>query len=450
MKTKIMESLNLEIKRYLNRTPNSAKMQEAASKYLPGGSSRDASFFAPYPIFIERGSGTYIYDVDGNQYLDYMINATSLILGHSHPEIVNALKKQIEIGVSFSGPTDSQIVLAKTLTDRIPSIEKIRFTNSGTEATLNAIRLSRAFTGRYKIAKFEGAYHGSHEYVAVSVRPSSMDLSSDFTNPVPEHPGQPKSIVEDVLVLPYGDSQKCETLLRKYSDELACLIMEPVSSNFGYLPAPSEFLNLMRTLTSELGIVLIFDEVQSFRVASGGAQEFFNVVPDLTALGKLIGGGLPVGAFGGKNELMSLYDPTVSSGAKIPHAGTFNANPMTMVAGEVVLNHLTEDSYIKMNHLGDILRQKLESVFDEIGFDIQITGIGSLFGIHFSSDPINDYRSIINSDQELKKALFFGLLNEGVLLQSQCAGALNILSTEEDVNQLIDAVRRVAMRLKNY
>jgi glutamate-1-semialdehyde 2,1-aminomutase len=445
-----MESLNLEIKRYLNRTPNSAKMQEIASKYLPGGSSRDAAFFEPYPIFIERGNGRHIYDVDGNQYLDYMINATSLILGHSHPDIVNALKKQIEIGVSFSGPTDPQITLAKTLTERIPSIDKIRFTTSGTEATLNAIRLSRAFTGRFKIAKFEGAYHGSHEYVAVSVRPSSMDLSPDFTNPVPEHPGQPKSIVEDVLVLPYGDSEKCEALLRHYSDELACLIMEPVSSTFGYLPAPLKFLQLMRNLTSELGVMLIFDEVQSFRIASGGAQEFFNVIPDLTTLGKVIGGGLPVGAFGGTNELMSSYDPTSDGGVKIPHAGTFNANPMTMVAGQVVMNHLTENSYTKMNQLGDILRHKLESVFDEIGFDTQITGIGSLFGIHFSSDPINDYRSIINSDQDLKKALFFGLLNEGVLLQSTCAGALNILSTEDDVNQLIDSVRRVAIRLKNY
>ena len=445
-----MGYLSREEKKYLNRTPKSADMQDRAIKYLPGGSSRDASFFEPYPIFIEYGEGSYIYDVDGNQYLDFMINATSLILGHSHPEIVNALKKQIEIGLSFSAPTDAQIILAKTLTERIPSIEKIRFTNSGTEATLNTIRLARAFSGKSKIAKFEGAYHGSHEYVAVSVRPSSSDLSADFTNPVAEHPGQPKSILEDVLVLPYGDSEKCEMLLRKYSDQLACLIMEPVSSTFGYLPAHSDFLTLMRTLTSELDIVLIFDEVQSFRIASGGAQEVFNVVPDLTALGKVIGGGLPVGAFGGKNELMALYDPTLPGGSKIPHAGTFNGNPMTMVAGQVVMNHLTDDSFVKMNHLGDILRHQLESVFDEIGFDTQITGIGSLFGIHFSSDPINDYRSIINSDQDLKKALFFGLLNEGVLLQSSCAGALNILSTEDDVNQLIDSVRRVAIRLKNY
>ena len=196
---------------------------------------------------------------------------------------------------------------------------------------------------------------------------------------------------------------------------------------------------------------MIFDEIiPGFRFSNGGAQELFNVVPDLTALGKVIGGGLPVGAFGGKNELMAFYDPTISDGIKIPHAGTFNANPMTMVAGQVVMNHLTEDSYIRINQLGDVLRNQLESVFDEIGFDTQITGIGSLFGIHFSSDPINDYRSIIKSDQELKKALFFGLLNEGILLQSSCAGALNILSTEETVNQLIDAVRRVAIRLKNY
>ena len=441
------QQLQREIDRYSASTPRSRELQREASRYLPGGSSRGTAYFDPYPHFIDRGEGHYVHDVDGNRYLDFMINATSLILGHAHPEIVAALQQQAVKGTAFAGPTEAQIRLARMLCERIPSMDTIRFTNSGTEGTMMAVRVARAFTGRHKIAKFEGGYHGSHEYVSVSVHPPADRLDPNGPTSIPEHPGQPPSVAEDVIVLPYNDLEGCERAIRGHKDEIACVIMEPVVSSFGYTPARPDFLQGMRDLTRELSILLVFDEVQSFRVAPGGAQELFGVVPDMTALGKVIGGGMPVGAFGGREDVMALYDPT-EGGAVVAHAGTFNANPMTMVAGEVTMSHLTPEVYQRLDDLGDILRGKLRAVFDELEVPVQITGIASLFGIHFTSEEITDYRSALRGDLEMKKALFTGLLNESVLLQSGAAGALNVLTTEVEVDALVDATRRVVQRIR--
>ena len=442
------EQLEREIDAYKSSTPKSWELQQAAAQYLPGGSSRGTSYFDPYPHFIERGEGHYIYDVDGNRYLDFMINATSLIIGHAHPDVVRALQEQAASGVSFSGPTEAQVRMAKVLCDRLPSVETIRFTNSGTEGTLNAVRAARAFTGRYKTAKFEGGYHGSHEYASVSVRPPADKLDPDGPTAIPEFPGQPPSVTEDVIVLPYNDLEGSERIIRAHRDELACVIMEPVASALGYLPADPDFLRGMRDLTRELGILLIFDEVQSLRVSPGGAQELFDVVPDITALGKIIGGGMPAGAFGGRRDVMALFDPSEEGGAAIPHAGTFNANPMTMVAGEVTMSHLTPGVYERLDRLGEMLRAKLRAVFDELEVPAQVTGIASLFGIHFTDEEIIDYRSVVRGDQAMKKALFTGLLNEGVLIQAGAAGALNTLTTETEVGSLVDATRRVVQRIR--
>ena len=357
-----------------------------------------------------------------------------------------AIQEQAARGTAFTGPTDQQVRLAKILTERVPSLDLVRFTNSGTEGTLMAIRAARAYTGRQKIAKFEGGYHGAHEYVSVSVRPPMEKLDPSGPTPIAEHPGLPDSILEQVIVLPYNDLDWCERVLRENASEVACLIMEPVVSSFGYLPGDIEFLQGLRDLTTELGIVLIFDEVQSFRIAPGGAQETLGVIPDMTAFGKIIGGGTPVGAFGGRADIMELFDPT--SGAAIPHAGTFNANPVTMAAGEVVMNHLTPEVYDRMNALGGELRAKLNSVFDEFEVPAQVTGIGSLFGIHFTSEQIRDYRSVVRSDGTMRRALFTGLLNEGVLLQTGAAGAMNSLTETADIDSLVDATRRVVERVK--
>ena len=440
------DKLQREIDRFIASTPISRQKQADAEDYLPGGSSRGTAYFGPYPHFIERGEGHYIYDADGNRLLDFMINATSLILGHAHPDVTRAIQEQAARGTAFAGPTDPQVRMAKILTERVPSLDLVRFTNSGTEGTMMAIRAARAFTGKEKIAKFEGGYHGAHEYVSVSVRPPLEKLDPSGPTPIPGHPGLPQSILDQVIVLPYNDLDWCERVLRENAHELSCLIMEPVVSSFGYLPGDLDFLQGIRDLTTELDIVLIYDEVQSFRIAPGGAQEALGVVPDMTAFGKIIGGGTPVGAFGGRAEIMEMFDPT--KGAQIAHAGTFNANPVTMAAGEVVMNHLTPDVYDRMNAIGGELRAKLRAVFDEFEVPAQITGIGSLFGIHFTSEEIRDYRTVVRADQTMRTALFTGLLNEGVLTMAATAGAMNSLTTDSEIDTLVDATRRVIQRVR--
>ena len=441
------DAFNREAATYTTNHPISRGLQTEARKYLPGGSSRGTAYFDPYPFFVDHAAGHHVYDVDGNRYLDFMINATTYIVGHANPAVVQAVKDQAERGLSYSAPTEAQVRLAKLIVDRVPSVEKVRFTNSGTEGTLNAIRMARTYTGKTKFAKFEGGYHGNHEFVSVSVYTPLSKLDPDRTTAVREWPSQPQSVVEDVIVLPYNDIDRCEQLIRKHAHELAAVIMEPVASNFGYVPAKPEFLKEMRELTEELGIVLIFDEVQSFRLSQGGAQEMYGVVPDVTTFGKIIGGGLPVGAWGGKDELMALYDNENSPA--ITHAGTFNANPPTMVAGEETLKQLTPDVYDRMNLLGDQLRAKINAVFGELEMEGQATGIGSLFGLHFTSAQINDYRDMMHGDQDLKAAFYTGMMNEGVLMFSKAQGALCTLTTEREVDDFVDASRAVLQRLRD-
>jgi glutamate-1-semialdehyde 2,1-aminomutase len=441
-------ALAREIQRYVAKTPKSRALQAEAEQVLPGGSSRGTAHFAPYPFFAEHGDGHYVYDVDGNRYLDFMLNATTLIVGHANPMVVEALGEQTRKGTAFSTPTQVQVRMAKLLCDRIPSLDTIRFTNSGTEGTLMAIRAAWAFTGKHKLAKFEGGYHGAHEHVAVSVKPPADRLDPAGPRAIPEYPGQPAGVLADVIVLPYNDLAACDRILRAHKDEVGALIMEPIVSSFGYVPGDPEFLRGIRKLTEELGIVLIYDEVQSLRVAPGGAQELLGVTPDLSCFGKIIGGGLPIGAFGGRRDIMAQYDPTAAGGARIAHAGTFNANPMTLVAGEAVLQALTPPIYRRLAELGESLRQKLRRTLGGTGVSAQVTGIASLFGIHFNTRPIKNYRDVVADDAEMTKGLYTGLLNEGVLLQTTCAGALGVMTTDTEIDTLVDAVGRVIRRLR--
>src|SRR5262245_11912861 len=441
-------ALTRGIERYIAKTPKSRALQTEAEEVLPGGSSRGTAHFSPYPFFADHGDGHYVYDVDGNRYLDFMLNATTLIVGHANPLVVEALGEQRRKGTAFSTPTQVQIRVAKLLCDRIPSLDTIRFTNSGTEGTLMAIRAAWAFTGKHKLAKFEGGYHGAHEHVAVSVNTPAAKLDPAGPKPVPEYPSQPPGVGADVLVLPYNDLGACERLLRAHKDEVGCLIMEPVVSNFGYVAGTPEFLRGIRKLTEELGIVLVFDEVQSLRIAPGGAQELMGVTPDLTCLGKIVGGGMPVGAFGGRRDIMAQYDPTVPGGARIGHAGTFNANPMTLVAGEAVMLALTPAVYRQMNDFGQSLRAKLAAALADTGVPTQVTGIGSLFGLHFTDRPIRNWRDVVSGDAEMTRAVYTGLLNEGILLQTKCAGSLGVMTTAKEVATLVDAVRAVVLRVK--
>jgi len=282
----------------------------------------------------------------------------------------------------------------------------------------------------------------------VSVKTPAAQLDPAGPTAIPEYPGQPAGVGRDVIVLPYNDLAACERLLRAHADEIGCLIMEPVVSSFGYLPGDPEFLRGIRKLTESLGIVLVYDEVQSFRVAPGGAQELFGVTPDLTAFGKIIGGGMPVGAFGGRRDIMAQFDPTVAGGARIAHAGTFNANPMTSLAGEAVLRAMTPAMYARLADLGESLRTRLRAALGSTGVAAQVTGVASLFGVHFTPRPIRNYRDVVSGDAQMTRAVFTGLLNDGVLLQTSCAGSLGVMTTEKEIETLVDAFARVVTRVR--
>ena len=440
-----MTSENNELERYLASTPNSRAAWEQAREYLPGGDSRNSIFWDPYPIFIESGSGSRVVDVDGVERLDFINTMTSLILGHAPRPVVDAVTRQLEKGVVYNAPNQHQVTLAKLLCERIPSFDLVRFTNSGTEATLNTIRAARAFTGRTRIAKAEGGYHGTHDVVTVSVR-VNPDLAGDPNRPraVAASEGLPQDTVDQVTVIPFNDTRAALEILKEQKDTLAAVIVEPMLGSVGMVPATPEFLAMLRAFTSENGIVLIFDEVISFRVAPGGCQQFYGVTPDLTSLGKIIGGGFAVGAFGGRADIMDLYDPT--KGPRVSHAGTFNANPVTMVAGSVTLEQLTPEVYRSLAELTDRLKQGIQDVCAASEVPVQTTGLGSLFGIHFTDQPVVNYRSVTREDKRLRDQVFLGLLNEGILTGSNLVGSLSTALEESDVDVFLDSFQRVLER----
>ena len=334
-------SLERAVTDYQAKTPRSRQLFEEALRVMPGGNSRTTTFFDPYPFYITRGEGARIWDADGNERLDFNCNYTSLILGHANPAVVKAIQDAAVHGMSFPGPSEHEIRLAEILTTRIPGMEVVRFANSGTEATMHAVRVARAFTGRAKIAKFEGAYHGTHDWVLVSVAPDPATAGSrKRPKSVAWSSGVPPMVVKHVVTLPWNDADACEKILEKQGGDIAALIIDPLLANAGMIPVREGFLEKLREVTQRLGILLIFDEVISFRVGRGGAQERFNIRPDLTTLGKIIGGGLAVGAFGGRADVMNFYDPRDGKG-RINHGGTFNANPLTMAGGIATMEQLT-------------------------------------------------------------------------------------------------------------
>ncbi len=431
---------------YASKTTRSHALHEEAVAVMPGGNSRTTTFFDPYPFYIQRGQGAHIWDADGIDRLDFNGNYTSLILGHAHPDVVKAVQQTAEQGLSFPGPTEHEVRLAEVLTRRIPSVERVRFTNSGTEATMNAVRLARAFTGRPKIAKFEGAFHGTHDWVMVSVSPDPKAAgSAKRPKPVASSDGIPPAILKNVVVLPWNDSEACEAILEKEAASLAAVLVDPLLGIGGIISPVDGFLQHLRSLTERHGIVLIFDEVISFRIAHGGAQERFGIRPDLTTLGKIIGGGLAIGAFGGRGDIMALYDPR-RGGARISQGGTFNANPVTMAAGLATLNVLTPEAYARLDGLGDRLRGGVTRLLEATRRRGQVTGIGSLFCLHWTSGQIRDYRSSRSKDTTAAMRVFLGLLNEGILLTQRGMGAISCAMEDSDVDRFVNALARVISR----
>jgi glutamate-1-semialdehyde 2,1-aminomutase len=439
-------SIDKEITEYATKTQRSRALHEEALAVMPGGNSRTTTFFDPYPFYFQRGQGAHIWDADGTDRLDFNNNYTSLVLGHAPPDVIKAVQAVAEQGLSFPGPTEHEIRLAEMLTRRVPSMQSLRFTNSGTEATMNAVRLARAFTGRVKLAKFEGAFHGTHDWVMVSVSPDPKTSGNRRKpKPVASSAGVPPAVLKHLVILPWNDAEACETILTAEAQNLAAVIVDPILCNAGLIPPAEGFLQRLREVTERHGILLIFDEVISFRVAWGGAQERFGVRPDLTTLGKIIGGGLPVGAFGGRRDVMDFYDPR-QGGARISQGGTFNANPVTMAAGVAALNALTPEAYTRLDALGERLRGGVSRLLSNTRRKGQVSGVGSLFWLHWTTETLTDYRSGRPKDLEAPLRIFLGLLNEGILLTQKGLGACSLPMGDDDVDRFVNALARVLAR----
>ena len=442
-----MNEISNELERYLQSTVKSKALWEEAKQYLPGGDSRNSIFWAPYPIFVDHASGCHVVDSDGVDRLDFIGTMTTLVLGHGPKPVLDAVENQMKQGVVYNAPNAHQIRLAKLLCERIPSFDLVRFTNSGTEATLNTIRAARAVTGKSKIAKVEGGYHGSHDQVSVSVRVNPAKAGErSHPNAMAATEGLGEGTLEQVVVIPFNETTIARETLESHKGELAAVIIEPMLGSVGMLPATTEFLTMLREFTAANGIILIFDEVISYRASSGGAQEYYGITPDMTSLGKIIGGGFSIGAFGGSKEIMDLYDPTQTGGPRVAHAGTFNANPVTMLAGAATLEQLTPEVYRKLAEMTEYLRAGILKVGAELETPVQVTGLGSLFGIHFTGEELLGYRDIAAEDAAFRHQVFLGLLNEGILMAANLVGAVSTEIGEAEVDAFTAALRRVLER----
>jgi glutamate-1-semialdehyde 2,1-aminomutase len=429
--TDTLRSLRERIEqRYRERTPGSAVRHQRAERVLPGGDTRGSTYFRPYPLYLARGEGGRVWDVDDNVYIDAHLNHTSLMHGHAHPHIVDAIRRQAELGSAFGAPTEGIIALAEALVARVPSMERVRFANSGTEAVMHAVRAARAFTGRPKILKMDGAYHGSYDAIEVSVEP--VGPAPAFPAGRVESPGLSDSVAAETLVAPYNDAAFAADLIERHARDLAAVIVEPMMGRNGVTATP-EFMRALREATSRHGVVLIFDEVQTFRIAYGGGQSLYDVKPDLTALGKVIGGGFPVGAFGGRLDIMRRYVP--GSPEHLHQSGTFNGNAMTMAAGLAALELLTEDAVASLNALGERLRDRLRSALDRLDVVGTVTGAGSYAWVHFSAPPVRDARSA-EGHPEVAAPLHLLLLNHGIFAFAGPRFVLSTVTAETDVDRM--------------
>jgi glutamate-1-semialdehyde 2,1-aminomutase len=418
----------------------SRTMYNRALASLPGGNTRTTVFMKPYPIYAARGEGCRVWDVDGNEFIDCINNFTSLIYGHAHPSLIEAATRQLSVGSAFGLPTESEIDLAELLVSRLPSVEQVRFANSGTEAVMMALKAARAFTGRPKIAKCEGAYHGSYDYAEVSLDPSPDAWGRNAPVSVAYAKGTPDNVLADVVTIPFNDTEAAVSLIREHGSELACVLVDPMPNRAGLAPADKAYLNALREITREVGALLVFDEVITFRLGYSGAQGLWGIDPDLTTLGKIMGGGFPVGAIAGRKEVMSVFDPRSGKPA-LPHGGTFSANPVTMRAGLAAMQLLDEAAFTRLNVIGEAVREGINEAFRRNGVPGGTVGLGSLLKIHFADRPIRDYRSAYMTEQETKRQAVFnlGLLNRGVLAASYGLMALSTPMTDADVDTIVAA-----------
>lgn len=400
------------ISEYQARTKTSLELRQKAVKFLPGGDTRSVAYYPPYPFYATHGKGCFLYDLDGNEYIDCVNNMTSLVHGHAHPQVVAAICDQAAKGTAHAAPTELQSLHAEKICGRIPSMESLRFCNSGTEATMFAIRAARAFTKKNIIVKMDGGYHGSHDYVEVNLLPdlAAEDLPSGILEP-----GVPPAILNDVRISPYNDLDAMQRVLEADKGRVAAIVVEPVLTSGGGIMPEKGYLAGLRDLADAHDALLIFDEVITFRFSVGGRQLVENVRPDLTALGKVIGGGLPVGAFGGRADIMQMFDP--SRPDAVTHSGTFSGNALTMAAGMATLDLLDQDEIDRINSLGGRLSGNLKKALDEVGIIGQIRSVGSAAFSLFFAEPYRNAREAVLSvipTLALAQDFHLALLNQGV------------------------------------
>jgi glutamate-1-semialdehyde 2,1-aminomutase len=430
---------------YRQRTKRSQEIFIRAAQTLEGGTTRTSVFFSPYPCYVKEGRGCRITDVDGNVRIDFLNNFTSLLHGHAFPPIVEAVTRQIQKGSAYAAPSELEVELAALIQQRLPSLERLRFTSSGSEAVMFALRAARAFTGRRKIAKIEGGFHGSHELALVSMGPSLEKAGpADSPHSVPDSAGIPSDWAADVVILPFNNLATVERILDRHPGTIAALIVEPILGAGGVvLPQPG-FLQGLRDLTAKRGILLIFDEIVSLRVALGAAQALYGVRPDLTTLGKIISGGMPLAAFGGREDIMALFDPRPGPPA-ISQSGTFNAAAVCCAAGVAGYGGITPAVQENIDRLAENLRTRANALFRRLKMPAQVVGVGSLFNIHFTEEPIVDYRAVMRGDRQTLALLALALMNRGILLAPRGMGCTSSVMTQAEIDALLTALEAASV-----
>jgi glutamate-1-semialdehyde 2,1-aminomutase len=428
-----------------------ARIYERARKVLPGGVSRNTVLRKPHPLYIDHASGCRTVDIDGVERIDFANNMASLIHGHAHPAVVEAVTEQIRRGSAFSEGTEIEVRYAEHLSSRNPGFEMLRFVNSGTEAVMTGLKASRAFTGRARIAKVEGAYHGQYDYAEVSQQPTPETWGDvDAPNSVPVAHGTPPGALADVLVIPYNDIDRALALLNRHRGELACILIDLMAHRAGLRPAEPEFVAALRDWAREDGALIVLDEVITFRSAYGGAQTWYDLQPDLTAMGKFIGGGYPVGALAGRADVMNVMDP-LAERVQFPHSGTFSANPVTMTAGLVTMELYDEAAVAHVNALGDRARAGIEEAIRSTGADACVTGGGSLFRVHAKATPPRNYREAFWSPLERRRMTFLldHLLENGITMINTCTAALSTVMGESEIDTLVAALESGFARMRD-
>lgn len=433
-----LEELTTEFENaYKQQTPGSARLFEEAKEIFPGGETRNSVFFRPHPLYIKEAHGSHMYDVDGNDYIDFTNCMTALMLGHAHPKVVAAATEQIAKGTALASANPYAQELAKLVMSRQPSLERFRFTNTGSEATLLAVRAARAFSGKPRILKFGMAYHGMGDIFNVE-----MDGQAAGVTP---------GAASEVLVSPYNDLDTLEQLVSRYKDELACVIMDVNMAGASMVQPVAGFVKGVREITQRHGVLMVMDEVISFRFSYGGAQEVFGVKPDLTAMGKIIGGGFPVGAFGGRAEIMDVYN--MGKGGYSPHAGTFNGNPITSVAGIAQMTELTRETIDGLNARSERTREGLRAAIAKAGLRAKVVGVGSMVKIQFTPDEI--IRPNPQADTPaLLHLVHLGLLKRGIYATDRMWLNLSTVVTDEELDRFVAAVGEVcaeiALAVRSY